>query len=285
MLFWQRSDVTTARLNGLVAKGLMCPLTAVQEWIVPFSEAEPRPPPGYVVSFVFFHERGFATPAHAFFRGLLHHYQVERQHLNPNGIQNISAFIALCEGFLGVSPVFELWKYFFTVSLVQAKEKGVMVPAPMGCAGIHLRSGDDRRSAQYVDMHLRKSHKGWHAQWFYVKDDERAPLSRFTGRMVTDVPRTWKDGPINKEKDRLAGLLGAIQQLKANGLTGSGIVGAYHARGIAPIMARTLPLYRMALGIDLSGTVLAREAARPSEVQQQLRDAFEGPPALFPDPH
>jgi len=60
---WVRSDVIVARLNGLVSLGLLRPLTAAQEWIVPRGELAPVPPPGYVVSFVDFHERGFTTPA------------------------------------------------------------------------------------------------------------------------------------------------------------------------------------------------------------------------------
>ena len=27
------------------------------------------------------------------------------------------AFVALCEGFLGIRPHFDLWRYFFTVNL------------------------------------------------------------------------------------------------------------------------------------------------------------------------
>ena len=92
--------MSAAHLNGLVDKGLLCPLTSSQEWIIPSGESEPQPPLGFVVLFMHFHERGFATPTHAFFRGLLHHYQVELQHLNPNGIQSISTFIALCAGFI-----------------------------------------------------------------------------------------------------------------------------------------------------------------------------------------
>ena len=46
----------------------------------------PAPPDGYVVSFALFHERGLMVPHHPFFLGLLHHYQIELQHLNPNGI-------------------------------------------------------------------------------------------------------------------------------------------------------------------------------------------------------
>ena len=78
------------------------------EWIVPGGEDVPSPPNGYIVSFVPFHERGFATAPHRFLRGWLHYYGLELQHLNPNGIQHISAFVALCKGYLGIEPQFEL---------------------------------------------------------------------------------------------------------------------------------------------------------------------------------
>jgi hypothetical protein len=77
----------------------------------------PTPPDGYVVSFTPFHERGLVVSPHRFLWQLLHHYKIELQHLNPNGIQHIAAFVMLCEGYLGIEPHFELWKYFFTVSL------------------------------------------------------------------------------------------------------------------------------------------------------------------------
>jgi hypothetical protein len=55
---------------------------------------------------------------------LPHHYNLELQHLNPNRIQHITIFITLCEGYLGIEPHFEMWRYFFTVSLYKKKEKG-----------------------------------------------------------------------------------------------------------------------------------------------------------------
>ena len=70
-----------------------------------------------MVSFAHFHGRGLATPAHKFLRGLLHFYKIELQHLNPNGIQHMAAFLAMCIGFLGISPHFDLWRYFFAVNL------------------------------------------------------------------------------------------------------------------------------------------------------------------------
>ena len=80
------------------------------------------------------------TPAHKFFRGLLHFYKIELQHLNPNGIQHMAVFVALCKGFLAISPHFDLWRYFFAINLQKKREKGGRqeLHMPMGCAGIQL---------------------------------------------------------------------------------------------------------------------------------------------------
>ena len=95
---------------------------------------------GYVISFMCFHERVFATPTHRFLRGLLHYYKIELQLLNPNGIQHMVAFVALCEGLLGISPHFDLCRYFFIVSLQRKREKGGRqeLHMPMGRASIQL---------------------------------------------------------------------------------------------------------------------------------------------------
>ena len=90
---------------------------------MPSEEDLLSPPDGYVVSFTHFHERGFTTPAHKFLQGLLHYYKIELQHLNPNRIQHMVAFVALCEGFLGISPHFDLWWHFFAVTLQKKREK------------------------------------------------------------------------------------------------------------------------------------------------------------------
>ena len=83
---WCRSDITPQLLEGLVCRGLLCPLTATEEWRLPNNEDEPSPPEGYVVSFARFHERGFAIPTHKFLWGVLDYYKVELQHLTPNGV-------------------------------------------------------------------------------------------------------------------------------------------------------------------------------------------------------
>jgi hypothetical protein len=73
-------------MEGLIKRGLLHARTTTMEWLVPHREEVPAPPGGYVVLFVPFLERGLTTPPHRFLEGLLHHYKIELQHLNPNGI-------------------------------------------------------------------------------------------------------------------------------------------------------------------------------------------------------
>ena len=46
--------------------------------------------------------------------------------------------IAMCERYLGIEPHFELWRYFFSISLIKKKEQGRETPVLMGCTSIHL---------------------------------------------------------------------------------------------------------------------------------------------------
>ncbi|RLN39335.1 uncharacterized protein C2845_PM01G05450 [Panicum miliaceum] len=285
MATWERSSFGTSRAEGLVKKGLLCNRTERYEWLFPDSEEAPAPPNGYIVSFAHFHERGFAAPPSPFFRGLLHYYGLEVQHLNPNGIQHIAAFVALCEGFLGIEPNFSLWKYFFTVSLYQKAEKRSGQPratlVAIGCAGIHLRQS---RAREYMAMKTAASHKGWHQQWFYVKNYSESPLPEFTGRVFEAAPEVWAYGPVEKEKKRISSLLRAIEYLKTKGLTGAGVIGAYHSRKVAPLMLRVRPLAEMVPNAPTAGTVLATGGLSTSEIRQRVREALEDKDVVFPVP-
>ena len=114
---------------------------------------------------------------------------MERQHLNPNGVQHIAVFIALCEGFLGISPNFDLWWYLLAVNLLKKQVGKQELSMLMGCAGIHLRN---KRVNEYPSMRLSTSNKGWHSHWFYVKDDVAAPLPAFIGCLIEEFLESWR---------------------------------------------------------------------------------------------
>jgi hypothetical protein len=135
---WPFSTVTTDDLGALVADGLLRPLSGdpQPEWIAPPSGAAPSPPSGYVLSFVSFHERGFGVPASRFMRAILHFYGVELHNLNPNSIAQAAIFAAVCEGFWGIDPHWDLWTHLFSAepfALTMGERRVRMVVRAGGC--------------------------------------------------------------------------------------------------------------------------------------------------------
>ena len=58
-------------------------------------------------------------------------------------------------------------------------------------------------------------------------------------------------------------------------MKGSGIIGAYHARRVVPLMVRVLSLHQMVPGASLEGTVLVDKALPPSKVPQRIKEVME----------
>jgi hypothetical protein len=119
-LSWARWTVTEFALHELENGGQLAPNVDGQPttWIVPpAADREPNPPFGYVVSFIRFHERGFAAPASRFMRGLCYHYGVELHNFTPNAISQAATFVGVCEGFLGIPVNWDLWVHLFRADL------------------------------------------------------------------------------------------------------------------------------------------------------------------------
>jgi hypothetical protein len=103
-------------------------------------------------------------------RALLHHYGVELHNLNPNSIAQAAIFAAVCEGFLGIEPHWDLWTHLFSaeffVATMEAKKVRMAVRAG-GCT-LQLRL---RRAQQYIPATLASSNKGWQNRWFYLRNN------------------------------------------------------------------------------------------------------------------
>jgi hypothetical protein len=142
---WPFSTVTVEDLEALVTDGLLRPLSGgpQPEWMALETEADPTPPPGYMVSFIPFHERGFGVPASHFMRALLHYYGVELHNFNPNSIAQAAIFPAVCEGFLGIDPHWDLWTHLFSAEFFAASTdvKKVRMAVRVGGCTLQLRLG------------------------------------------------------------------------------------------------------------------------------------------------
>jgi hypothetical protein len=256
---WPFSMVTASDLEDLVGEGLLRPLTDEQrpEWIPPVGGAAPSPPPWYIVSFVSFHERGFGVPAGRFMRAILHHYRVELHNLTPNSISQAAIFVAVCEGYLGIAPHWDLWTHLFFAVLFASPTGERKVHAAVRAGGCTLLLRQSRASL-YIPAILASSNKGWQRRWFYLRNDGEL-LPPFSQRVVTTAADAWRHGTPHKRQKNLEPLLQALEALRKGGLTAAGGIAAIHRRRVLPLAERRLSLWEMTPEADLVGSRMSSD--------------------------
>jgi hypothetical protein len=124
-------------------------------------------------------------PSLWFLCSLLRYYDLELHHLTPLGVLHITAFVTLCEAYLGIGPKLDLWKYFFRVWDPQDPRAELMISRG---AVIHVNVGHG--VDPYLKFPMPKSMKGWRKKWFYLKNDTSALLPTFTGGRPVPLP-SW----------------------------------------------------------------------------------------------
>ena len=144
--------------------------------------------------------------------------------LNPNSILHISAFIHLCEAFLGVRPHFSLFRHLFVLKPLQ---KGGQV-CVVGGAALQLHQG---RSTKYVGLALKTSLKGWHSRWFYTFNPNPS-LPAYVGLRPV-VKSSWSSTPLDEEMKQVNALLKRLEECKGSDeVNGVGVVRNFIGRRI-----------------------------------------------------
>jgi hypothetical protein len=140
------------------------------EWIVPSEwDRVPNPPYGYVVSFVRFHERGFAAPASRFMRGLCYHYGVELHNFTPNVISQAAMFVGVCEGFLGIPVNWDLWVHLFRAELQTLSTSELRTHRAVRTGGLALALRSSRRE-EYIPYTMTSNNADQERGWFYLRN-------------------------------------------------------------------------------------------------------------------
>jgi hypothetical protein len=188
-------------------------------------------------------------------RALLHYYGVELHNFNPNSIAQAAIFAAVCEGFLGIDPHWDLWTHLFSAELfaLTTGEKKVCMAVRAGGCTLQLRQG---RAQQYIPAILVSSNKGWQRWWFYLQNND-IRLPSFSQRVVTAAGSNWRWEATREKQEKLQPLLEALQRLRDGGLTAAGVVAATHRRRVLPLAERRLPLSEMKPGVDLEGSQMS----------------------------
>ena len=127
---------------------------------LPHGEQRPRHEGQERVVFLTHFEREFGLAVSTFFHTFLEFFGLQPHHLGAGAIVQLSGFVTLCEGYLGVEPTIDLWARFFSLKQ-QGPSAGEF--ADCGAAVISKRSGAD-----FPKIPLEDSAKKWQNSFFYV---------------------------------------------------------------------------------------------------------------------
>jgi hypothetical protein len=169
-------------------------------WRVEPGEAMPAPSDEEIIMLKSHIDRGLSLPPSYFLREVLRHYRLQLHHIAPNSFTALAGFVALCEGYLGISPRGDLFRLYFNIRHNQDANRN-----PRNCGSISFvpRHG---KSYPYIVPH--DSAKGWRGSFFYLAN--QAPPERKFGL------RSFTDGP--PPRNRIAGALWMISQWMMNAI-------------------------------------------------------------------
>jgi hypothetical protein len=204
---------------------------------------EPNPPFGYVVSFIRFHERGFAALASRFLRGLCYHYGVELHNFTPNAISQVATFVGVCEGFLGIPMNWDLWVHLFRAELHTLVTPEPRVRRVVRAGGVSISLRETRREL-YIPCTMTSNNAEWERGWFYLRNDEFG-LPSYTSKVVKEKADSWWHGVSpSSRQDRLGSALHALKSMADAGLGAASVLTNLHHRRIVPLMERRLCISR-----------------------------------------
>jgi hypothetical protein len=157
---------------------------------------------------------------------------LEPVHLVPNSITVVSTFIHFCESYLGISPHFLLWRYFFNVKSI-GKRSGLV-----GVVMFNLRSG---LKAEWIDTDLLNNIVGWRSEWFYIVG-QLPGLPRRTGHKPVKI-NECNLGLSSRDLRELKPVWELVNELKKQGVTEAAVARSFCRWLIQPIKDRVHPAY------------------------------------------
>jgi len=104
-------------------------------------------------------------------------------------VLHITDFITVYEAFLRMEPHVDLFRWIFTGRALSEGKPPRTVPV----RGFALQK-KPRPSSSYPAYSPCDSNRGWHGEWFYIRNPAEAPFPPFTGRRP-ERWESWSWGP------------------------------------------------------------------------------------------
>ena len=178
--------------------------------------------------------RGMALPPSDFFTEVLEYYGLQPHNIGPNNILVVAAFEALFEGYLGVRPSLDFFRYFFHVRRQTRPDDGGLTT----CGSVSFNCRWSR--SWYPQVPCPDSIRGWTSTFFYCKDvlapGKTVGIPPFVN--APPMPRlSWREEAVGKLTDDLRLVFRRIEFLTSAvpRLDGVDIVLCWLTRQIRPL--------------------------------------------------
>ena len=125
--------------------------------------------------------------------GLLNEWGLELQHLNPTRVLHVAGFVTICEAFLEMEPHVDFFRRIF---IKRALSEGKL-PRTSLVGGFTLQKKPSV-SSSYPAYTPYDSNRGWHGEWFYIRNPAEAPFLPFTGRRL-ERQESWLWRPSSRQ--------------------------------------------------------------------------------------
>jgi hypothetical protein len=193
-----------------------------------------QPTHGYIVNFVWMHERGFTAPVSRFMQGLCQHYRVSQA----------ACFITVCERYLGIPANWDLWVHLFRAELHTLTTGEARTHRAVRTSVMTLTLQDMRKEL-YPPCTMTSKNADYEKGWFYLRNDG-ADLPPYTGKVLMAKTNTWHHGVSPPAwQQRLESLTTSLRCLADAGLGAASIIANFHHWRIVPLMERELFIFEM----------------------------------------
>jgi hypothetical protein len=98
------------------------------------------------------------------------------------------------------------------------------------------------RKAEYLEIPLKDSIKGWRLEWFIVENHGNSLPPR-SGRQPDVRTPSWTKSPTDQEVAEARALLAEVGLLKERGLTAEAVVADFVFKNVQPLKDRAYPAY------------------------------------------
>ena len=163
--YWIPCHITEGHLDAMAAEGLIPPKKD-GGWRSAFGDLVPKPRPDERVMLTSHIHRGLGFPPSLFFLEVCSYYGLQPHNLTPNSILYIAGYQALFEGWLGLSPRLDFFRYVFQPRRQTIGDKGRKELAVCGTVSINMRRNRD----WYPKVPKIDSVKDWTGTFFYCKE-------------------------------------------------------------------------------------------------------------------